>query len=88
MHYYTFATAALALAAGVAGEVITVEVGQGGKRFSPDNIKAAEGDIVEFNFNSQHSVVASDFDSPCKPASDGGFFSGVMKSGVFTFQPT
>lgn len=79
------AVAAL-LVAGSAAETITVEVGKGGKKFSPNSVIAKEGDIVEFHFNSKHSVVAADFDNPCQPAAEGGFYSGSM-GGVRTLSP-
>src|SRR5262245_57522497 len=53
--------------------------------FSPNEVTAAVGDTVEFFFTPKnHSVVAGTFDSPCQPATSGGFFSGYMpvSSGV------
>ena len=48
--------------------------------FDPDNLKAAEGDVVEFHFErGNHSVVAGNYDFPCSPLNMGsGFFSGFI----------
>lgn len=65
-------------------QVHVVTVGAGGMlAFSPDNISAAEGDMVQFQFMPKnHSVVQSTFDQPCEPISDftneTGIFSGYM----------
>ncbi|UNI21349.1 hypothetical protein JDV02_007345 [Purpureocillium takamizusanense] len=72
-----------------AAKVIVINVGQGGRfAFSPDNIKAAPGDHVEFHFFGEHTAVSAAFSKPCSPASTsggGGFFSGDMKNkGIFT----
>ena len=46
----------------------SVTVGQNGLSYSPNNIKAAVGDKVDFNFfPKNHSVVASSFAKPCVP---------------------
>ncbi|KZS86726.1 hypothetical protein SISNIDRAFT_396866, partial [Sistotremastrum niveocremeum HHB9708] len=55
-------------------------VGENPLTFSPDNVVAAEGDIIQFVFDGspgQHSVVQSDFENPCQPL-DGGFNSGFV----------
>ncbi|KAF6828254.1 extracellular serine-rich protein [Colletotrichum plurivorum] len=73
--------------ASIAG-VHVVKVGDGGLTFSPNDIKAAVGDVVEFHFYPRaHSVAQSSFDKPCEPLSNGtttGFFSGpvAVSSGV------
>ncbi|KAI5458771.1 hypothetical protein BGZ63DRAFT_321818, partial [Mariannaea sp. PMI_226] len=74
---------ALALSAGVSAEIIKVEVGKSGSKtiFNPESIKANKGDVVEFHFDSQHSVVASDPKKACTPISTGGFYSGTLPSG-------
>ncbi|KAI9755482.1 MAG: swr complex subunit [Chaenotheca gracillima] len=52
--------------------------------FSPADIKAAAGDMVQFQFYPMnHSIVQSTFDQPCQPIADNspgttGFFSGFM----------
>jgi plastocyanin len=70
-------TALLALTANAA--TIRVDVGKSGLAFSPSTITAAKGDILDFHFFAiNHSAVAGDFNSPCQPASSGGFFSGFM----------
>lgn len=46
-------------------------------KYSPDNINAAVGDVVKFNFMAaNHTVTQSSFNDPCN-AIDGGFKSGV-----------
>lgn len=65
----------------VSAKTITVEVGQDGLSFAPDNIKAAEGDTVEFHFDSSHSVNSGPFAKPCSPSTEGGFGSGPLPNG-------
>jgi plastocyanin len=55
----------------------------GSLTFSPDNIKAAVGDMVQFQFApANHTVTQSTFDQPCQPISlntnNTGIFSGFM----------
>jgi len=46
--------------------------------FNPSTITAAQGDMVQFQFNPlNHSVVQGSFEKPCQPLS-GGFFSGFQ----------
>ncbi len=74
-------TAALLLAgAGLAtAATIPVSVGKNGLTFDPSTIHASVGDVVEFHYwPLNHSVVAGDFSSACRPASSGGFFSGFF----------
>lgn len=79
---FTNLAIAPALAALTSAEIIKVEVGEkNGIKFTPDNIKAAKGDIVEFHFDSMHSVVAGAFDKPCNPVSSGGFYSDELPKG-------
>jgi plastocyanin len=71
------------LLAGIAGQAIgatiPVSVGKTGLTFEPNIIKAAQGDVIEFRFwPRNHSVVAGEFTSACKPANQGGFFSGFF----------
>ncbi|KAF2278305.1 uncharacterized protein EI97DRAFT_355065, partial [Westerdykella ornata] len=57
-----------------------------GLSFSPETLRAAKGDILEFHFlPKNHSVVQSSFDAPCVPLqanpggpadAEGGVFSG------------
>ncbi|KAL7940123.1 Cupredoxin [Trichoderma barbatum] len=83
MHLSVGILAVLGLAAGASAETIKVEVGKSGSKtiFNPESIKANKGDVVEFHFDSEHSVVAGDFKSPCTPVSTGGFYSGTLPSG-------
>lgn len=58
--------------------VHAVQVGAGGLSFTPSDITAAVGDIVQFTFVSKnHSVTQSSFASPCA-ALDQGFTSGFQ----------
>ncbi|KAL6706050.1 hypothetical protein ACN47E_006152 [Coniothyrium glycines] len=74
---------------GVAGQVNThiIQVGgpNGSLAFYPNNVKAAAGDLVQFQFHPKnHSVVQSTFDNPCVPIQNimanktDAFFSGFM----------
>jgi len=82
------AAASTTSSSSVAG-VHVVTVGAGNNlAFSPNNITAAVGEIVEFHFYPpSHSVAQSSFAEPCTPFSNGtSFFSGGMttSSGVNT----
>ncbi|KAK4096843.1 hypothetical protein N658DRAFT_501091 [Parathielavia hyrcaniae] len=58
---------------------IPVSVGKTGLTFEPNEIHAEEGDVIEFRFwPRNHSVVAGDFHSACRPAEDNGFSSGFF----------
>ncbi|KAK7414101.1 hypothetical protein QQX98_007044 [Neonectria punicea] len=81
MHFHGLNLALLSLLAGASAETHKVQVGKSGDVFSPDSIKAAKGDVIEFHFDSMHSVVAGDFKKPCNPLSDGGFYSGSLPDG-------
>jgi plastocyanin len=89
MYYTNQALAVSAMLAGFASAaIIKVEVGQNnGFRFTPNDVKAAKGDIVEFHFDGMHSVIAGDFSKACNPVSSGGFYSDEMPHGdqVSTF---
>ncbi|KAK2001933.1 hypothetical protein LX36DRAFT_697918 [Colletotrichum falcatum] len=80
--------AAVLPAAAVMAATHVVKVGDGGLTFTPNDIKAAVGDSVEFQFYPMaHSVAQSAFETPCMPMGNGtkeGFFSGPVKvaSGV------
>lgn len=84
----------------VATHVIQVGGPNGSLTFSPDNIKANVGDLVQFQFHPKnHSVVQSTFDQPCVPMQNvmpnatNAFFSGFMPtnasaaaaSGILTY---
>ncbi|KAK4240543.1 hypothetical protein C8A03DRAFT_41961 [Achaetomium macrosporum] len=67
------------LAAHAVATTIPVSVGRNGLTFEPNMIHAHEGDVIEFRFwPRNHSVVAGTFDSACRPASEGGFYSGFF----------
>jgi len=61
--------------------VHTVQVGNSGLNFSPNDFTASVGDTVEFHFyGPKHSVAQSTFTSPCMPASNLSFFSGPIST--------
>ncbi|OCL06038.1 hypothetical protein AOQ84DRAFT_297746 [Glonium stellatum] len=82
------AMAATSVSAASAGmeTVHVVQVGSNGTlTFSPNNVIAAVGDLVQFQFNPKnHSVVQSTFANPCIPIQNimpnktDAFFSGFM----------
>lgn len=65
-------------------QVVTVSSANGSLVYSPDNVKAAVGDMVQFQFVAgNHTVTQSTFDQPCKPINSvmsnvTGFHSGFM----------
>lgn len=61
--------------------VITAKIDEAGKNvFVPNNVQAAVGDMIQFQFwPRNHSVVRAAFDSPCQPLEGAdGFYSGFM----------
>ncbi|KPM42414.1 hypothetical protein AK830_g4159 [Neonectria ditissima] len=47
--------------------------------FDPDSVEAEKDDVLEFHFETNHSVVAGDYQYPCSPLELGtGFFSGFV----------
>ncbi|KAL6798969.1 Cupredoxin [Trichoderma sp. SZMC 28013] len=67
------------LSAVASAKTIRIDVGMSGLTFSPNDIKASVGDILEFHYYAKnHSVVAADFTTPCKPKAEGGFYSGFF----------
>ncbi|KAI8264470.1 hypothetical protein K4K56_005400 [Colletotrichum sp. SAR 10_98] len=78
----TASAVAASSSSSASGTVHVVKVGDGGLTFSPNDVKAAVGDTVEFHFYPKaHSVAQSSFDKPCEPLSNGtatGFFSGPV----------
>ncbi|KAI1136566.1 hypothetical protein F5Y05DRAFT_97235 [Hypoxylon sp. FL0543] len=84
MHFTTAALFAL-LGSVTAQKVHVVSVGtaNGTKIFSPDNLQADVGDMIQFQFRGgNHSVAQSNFDNPCTPISQHtnqtGIFSGYQ----------
>ncbi|KAI1418077.1 hypothetical protein F5Y13DRAFT_150501 [Hypoxylon sp. FL1857] len=82
-----FSTAALFALLGAASaqkvHVVSVGTANGTKIFSPDNLKADVGDMIQFQFRGgNHSVAQSNFDNPCTPISQHtnqtGIFSGYQ----------
>lgn len=74
----TFLVAA-AMAGLAAAETIKITAASN-NTFTPDTVKANDGDILEFHFQPlNHSVAAGDYRNPCSPMAAGsGFFSGYM----------
>jgi len=79
----------IAIAAGLISQSIakTIRIDAGpegaGDAFVPNDVEAAVGDILEFHFftyGTSHDVVAGDFDNACRPATTGGFYSGVIST--------
>ncbi|RMJ20133.1 hypothetical protein CDV36_000237 [Fusarium kuroshium] len=86
MQFTRLNVALLALfAIGASAATHKVEVGKGGLKYTPDTITAAKGDIIEFHFDSMHTVVAGDFNKPCTPATSGGFYSGELPASGSSF---
>ncbi|KAF4624883.1 hypothetical protein G7Y89_g13283 [Cudoniella acicularis] len=70
----------LALAASATAATIQVAVGQNGLTYTPNNITASVGDLIQFSFfPKNHSVTQSSFADPCHPLA-GGFFSTFQKT--------
>lgn len=65
-------------------QVVTVSTSNNSLVYSPNNIKAAVGDMVQFQFVAgNHTVTQSTFDQPCRPINSvmsniTGFHSGYM----------
>ncbi|KIW34690.1 uncharacterized protein PV07_01454 [Cladophialophora immunda] len=71
----------LSLGALASAATFDVNVGQNGFTYSPDTVKAAVGDTVNFHFYpGDHTVTQSPFDSPCQPVSGNAINSGVINS--------
>ncbi|KLU83757.1 hypothetical protein MAPG_02808 [Magnaporthiopsis poae ATCC 64411] len=59
-----------------------VSVGKGRFTYTPDVVRAAKGDVLEFKFvGGVHDAVTGDFAHPCQPAAKkhGAFSSGVFR---------
>jgi len=88
MQFSTFALSALSIGSALAASSITVHVVQVGAAngtlaYFPNNIKAAVGDMVQFQFApNNHTVTQSTFDAPCQPIAMNsnvtGVYSGFM----------
>jgi plastocyanin len=76
--------ALLGLASAQKVHVVSVSSSNNSLAYYPDNLKAAAGDMIQFQFLAgNHSVVQSNFDNPCTPiqlhvANATGMFSGYM----------
>ena len=57
--------AALVFAYGASAKMVSIAIGEGGLKYSPDSVTAEEGDILKFNWPSSvpHNVLSSDYDS-------------------------
>ncbi|KAI9829879.1 MAG: hypothetical protein M1838_005850 [Thelocarpon superellum] len=77
-------TAASSSGGQVSVHVVKVSNAQGTLAFTPAQVQANPGDMVQYQFYPKnHSVVQSNFDNPCVPLSEStpgsqGFFSGFM----------
>ncbi|KAK6208293.1 hypothetical protein LQW54_006916 [Pestalotiopsis sp. IQ-011] len=85
MQFSTLALSALlGLASAQTVHVVSVSTaGNNSLIFTPDNVQAPAGDMVQFQFRAgNHSVAQSTFDAPCSPISahtnQTGAFSGFM----------
>lgn len=71
------------LAAAQTVHVVEVSSTNGSLTYSPNNVKATAGDMVQFQFLAgNHTVTQSTFDQPCQPialhSNVTGFHSGFM----------
>ncbi|KAI1269883.1 hypothetical protein F5Y18DRAFT_112516 [Xylariaceae sp. FL1019] len=85
MYFSTVAiTTLLGLVSAQKLHVVSVSSANKSLTFSPNNLQAAVGEMVQFQFVAgNHSVVQSNFDNPCEPialhnTSAVGMFSGYM----------
>jgi len=82
------AVSLLAFAAAASAVTIPVQVGASGLTYTPEEITAEIGDVLEFKFNPKnHTVTQSSFAAPCKPIA-GGFFSEFVPVAPGTVSPT
>jgi len=73
----------LTLLSTASAATIRIDAGKDGKIvFSPDSVTANKGDVLEYHFYGPipHSVAVGDFSTPCNPAKEGGFFSGMVRT--------
>lgn len=69
------------LAAHASAKTIRINVGKEGLVFTPPSVTAEKGDILEYHFyKMMHSVALGQFANGCTPATQGGFFSGVIRT--------
>ncbi|KAG4413152.1 hypothetical protein IFR04_013729 [Cadophora malorum] len=99
MQFTSFVLSALSIGSALAQAGVTVHVVRvgsmnGSLAFYPNNIKAAVGDMVQFQFApNNHTVTQSTFDAPCQPIAANsnvtGIYSGFMPvSASSTTTPT
>jgi len=99
MQFTTFALSALSIGSALAATSVTVHVVQVGAAngtlaYFPNNLKAAVGDMIQFQFApANHTVTQSTFDAPCMPiamtSNTTGIYSGFMPvSASATTTPT
>ena len=63
----------------VAAEVIVIDAGKDGFKYTPDSGTAAVGDTLEFHFyGSIHTAVQGPFNAPCSRGGANGFNSGSI----------
>ncbi|KZZ93306.1 extracellular serine-rich protein [Moelleriella libera RCEF 2490] len=69
------------LAAHANAKTIRINVGKEGLVFTPPSVTAEKGDVLEYHFyKMMHSVALGQFANGCTPATQGGFFSGVIRT--------
>jgi len=88
MQFTTLALSALSIGSALAADQVTVHVvkvggANGTLTYSPNNLVAAAGDMVQFQFApANHTVTQSTFDNPCQPialhSNVTGVYSGFM----------
>lgn len=86
MQFTTFALSALSIGSALADitvHVVKVGNANGTLAYSPNNVVAAVGDMVQFQFApANHTVTQSTFDNPCQPiamhSNVTGVYSGFM----------
>jgi plastocyanin len=88
MHFSKYTLAAAALASSVFAQkvkvhVVKVSATTNTLTFTPNNLTAAVGEMVQFQFGvGNHTVTQSTFDAPCVPVGDvsnvTGIYSGFM----------
>ncbi|KAH7419368.1 Cupredoxin [Cadophora sp. MPI-SDFR-AT-0126] len=99
MQFTSFVLSALSIGSALAQAGVTVHVVRvgsmnGSLAYYPNNIKAAVGDMVQFQFApNNHTVTQSTFDAPCQPIAANsnvtGIYSGFMPvSASSTTTPT
>jgi plastocyanin len=71
---------------------MTIDVTVGGSAglvFTPNQVTASVGDVINFDIYANHSVAQSSFANPCNPINDKAIFSGFgVKNFLVTVNDT